>query len=161
MLEPTRTRAVDGTLRPSGPSIRNPDIVMSDVPADALCIGAARRALAAWLRILPFDHTRSADVVLAVYEAMANVVEHAYLDTDGVGTMQVSVTYSVVDGALDVTVADLGRWRPPVLDPLRGNGLPLITALSTFSAIDRSGAGTTVRARWSSTAPQHPEPAFH
>lgn len=158
MLDATHDGVTDSTL---GPSVRNPGLVMSDVPADALCIGAVRRALAAWLRILPFDDARRADVVLAVYEAMANVVDHAYLDTDGVGTMQISATYSVDLGALDVTVADLGRWKLPVHNALRGNGLPLITALSTSSTVDHSGTGTTVRATWSSMARQRPESAFH
>ena len=160
VLETTHDTATDRGGRPGGPVIRQPQFVMSEVPADALCIGAVRRALAAWLYILPFDDTRRADVVLAVYEAMANVVDHAYLDRDGVGTMQITATYTVDAGSLDVTVVDRGRWKNPVHDALRGNGLPLIAALSTVSAVDRSATGTTVRARWSSTAPQPQTPAF-
>ncbi|MDQ1203151.1 ATP-binding protein [Rhodococcus sp. SORGH_AS_0303] len=158
MLDATHGGTADGTVRPSA---RNPDFVVSGVPADALCIGAVRRALAAWLHILPFDDACRADVVLAVYEAMANVVDHAYLDTDGVGTMQISVTFSMDDGTLDVTVADLGQWKLPVHNALRGNGLRLVAALSTSSTVDHSGTGTTVRATWSSMARQHPESAFH
>lgn len=160
VLETTRDPATDRSGVPGLPVTRHPHFVMSEVPADALCIGAVRRALAAWLYILPFDSTRRADIVLAVYEAMANVVDHAYLDSDGVGTMQIGVTYTVDVGSLDVTVIDRGRWKNPVHNGLRGNGLPLISALSTVSTVDRSATGTTVRARWSSTTPHPQEPAF-
>jgi serine/threonine-protein kinase RsbW len=45
-----------------------------------------RRGLTDWLGELNWPHPRSEDIVLAVYEALANVVVHAYPRQPGAAT---------------------------------------------------------------------------
>lgn len=120
---------------------------MSDVPAEARRAGALRRALASWLEITAFDRARIVDIALAVYEAMANTVEHAYRN-GAAGTMTVRAVYSDVERTLNIEVVDVGHWQTPTVDPLRGNGLTLISALSHASNVEHTDSGTRVTMSW-------------
>jgi Histidine kinase-like ATPase domain len=51
-------------------------------PADAATASLARQEFKAWLAIDVPAGELFDDLVLAVYEALANAVDHAYLDTD-------------------------------------------------------------------------------
>jgi anti-sigma regulatory factor (Ser/Thr protein kinase) len=65
-----------------------------------------------------------AAVALAVIEACANVVVHAYVDADTVGPLELRA--HVRGGELIVQVSDEGRGMQPHLDgPGLGMGLPL------------------------------------
>ncbi|OLT35051.1 hypothetical protein BJF84_15860 [Rhodococcus sp. CUA-806] len=129
------------------------ELVIADVPATPDRAGAVRHTLGSWLEAAGFDPGRRPDVELAVYEALANTVEHAYRDAHTHGTFTVHAVYSGVGNMLEVVVRDSGRWRTPTPDPARGNGLPLITAVTTESAVTQSGEGTTVVMRWDAAAP--------
>jgi anti-sigma regulatory factor (Ser/Thr protein kinase) len=89
------------------------------------------------------------DLVLATYEALANVADHAY--PDGSGDAWIAAEQAG-PGELTVTVSDRGRWRPPPSDPgLRGRGMILIAALADRVAIRRGTvgtAGTTIVMHW-------------
>jgi anti-sigma regulatory factor (Ser/Thr protein kinase) len=105
-----------------------------------------RQALAVWLSGYPMGSERQADVVLAVYEAMINAVEHAYLGDLG-GKFEVRAARR--GSELDVTVTDHGTWRPP--DPsvkYRGRGLVLIGLLSDANSVSHADTGTTVSLTW-------------
>jgi serine/threonine-protein kinase RsbW len=105
-----------------------------------------RRDLARWVEETPLDQERQEDVVLAVYEAMANAAEHAYPDGRG-GPL--SVTAQCEADELTVIVADEGRWKKP--DPgetMRGRGRPLIATLADADDIDSGEGGTTVMMRF-------------
>ena len=91
-----------------------------------------RHELSAWLddqHVVPA--VRDA-VVLSVWEATVNAVEH------GSSTAQdpVSVRVVVESRTLVADVSDVGIWRQGPPDPTRGNGLPLMRARWTRS---RSG----------------------
>jgi serine/threonine-protein kinase RsbW len=88
-------------------------------------------------------------LALAGYEAMANVVTHAY--GDQIGVLDVQATVSPDRNSVTVTVTDYGRWRPPSADPglLHGRGLPLIRQMSHTSDVFPTPHGTTVHMRWS------------
>jgi anti-sigma regulatory factor (Ser/Thr protein kinase) len=68
------------------------------------------------------DAARSQDIVLASYEGLANVVEHAYPTDHRPGTLDIEVGFSPDTAALEVTISDNGQWRPtdPQPDAIRG-----------------------------------------
>ena len=87
------------------------------------------------------------DLQLALGEAVANAVEHAYRDQPA-GECVYAVSW-LPDGGVDVCVEDFGRWRPVPADPgFRGRGLRLIHELAEHVSVQPSPAGgTTVRFR--------------
>ncbi|WP_262365475.1 ATP-binding protein [Gordonia sp. OPL2] len=107
-----------------------------------------RRHFTEWVEsTVATDREQRSDIVLAVYEAVANAVEHAYLDEGATGEI-------TVDGrrdsrnALTVTVTDVGSWKPFEPSAMRGRGIPLIGALSDEHDILTDSRGTTVTVRW-------------
>jgi anti-sigma regulatory factor (Ser/Thr protein kinase) len=109
---------------------------------------AMRRSFRTWLAELADEDTVD-DLTLAVYEALANVVDHAYATAGSPGEMRLWAAASPPhDGARDlvVTVSDDGAWRRSQGPGWRGRGIPLMHTLSCASVA--SGAtGTTVRLR--------------
>ncbi|MEX7471920.1 ATP-binding protein [Mycobacterium adipatum] len=115
-----------------------------------------RQDLADWLnRCFALDSEKSSDVLLAVYEALANAAEFAYADAPQPGPMHVRAAYDAGAGVLTVTVTDEGRWRAKddsVTNPARGRGIPLMRALADRADIDTTAAGTEVRLQWDQIA---------
>ncbi|MGW6035381.1 ATP-binding protein [Gordonia terrae] len=133
-----------------------------------------RQHFTRWLdATLDVDAERRSDIVLAVYEAVANAAEHAYAaDAPSPGPQpsgnqspvaqspaaQSSATRSRAievrahvtrDESLEVTVTDSGRWKSDASSsPYRGRGLALISALSDASDVTRGPDGTSVTLRW-------------
>lgn len=84
------------------------------------------------------------DLVLAVYEAMANVAEHGYAGRpDGPGPLRLEAHRG--GGHVLVTVADEGSWRAPTGERSRSRGLPLIRRLTHDVHIVTGHQGTFVR----------------
>jgi serine/threonine-protein kinase RsbW len=113
---------------------------------------ALRTAFHNWLdRQLMLSTELLSDITLAVNEALANAVEHAYANMDEQGEVDVHAQFDVRNGDLAVVIRDHGTWRPPEPDPhhLRGRGIPLIRALSSASTIETDANGTCVELRWS------------
>lgn len=116
-----------------------------DTEASARSITGVRREFTAWLAI---DVTGEPlhDLVLAVYEAVANSAEHAYADhPDNSGPVRL-LARRTRDVVL-VTVADDGAWRAPTGQPFRSRGLALIRALVQDVHITRGPHGTMVQLR--------------
>jgi serine/threonine-protein kinase RsbW len=114
------------------------------VPAVAERLTQLRLAVADWATRLGLAADLIEDLVLATYEAIANVVEHAYRDCLG-GLFDLCARADRTLGTVTVTVTDYGRWRPPPADPgSRGRGLPLIHHLAEHADIVPSPHGTTV-----------------
>ena len=111
------------------------------LPAVPRSLTAIRAAFRRWLPQVGVDEQRSIDVLLAVGEVSANVVEHAY----GPGGGDV-----VVDAAMEgprrlvVTVCDTGRWRAS-RGSNRGRGLGIIERCASETSINRSDEATVVR----------------
>lgn len=118
------------------------------VPATAERLPTLRRELTEWAELAGLDSADTEGLVLACYEAMANVVEHAY--AGGIGVLDVRAAVDDEDSELTVTITDYGRWQPPSKEPslLRGRGLPLIRTLSAMADVVPTAYGTTVRMRW-------------
>jgi anti-sigma regulatory factor (Ser/Thr protein kinase) len=111
-----------------------------------------RQELAEWLRrYFSLDPEKFSDVLLAVYEALANAAEFAYVGAAQPGPMHVHAAYDDAAAVLTVTVADEGHWRAAgdgVNNIARGRGIPLMHALTDRADIDSTDAGTKVRLQW-------------
>ena len=104
--------------------------------------GAAR----SWLDEQGLDSEERDEIVLALGEACANAVEHAYAD-DATGEVHVGI--STVEDALEVVVRDFGRWRVvPHDDPDRGRGQEIMRAVSESVDVESTSDGTTVTMRF-------------
>ncbi|WP_214405041.1 SpoIIE family protein phosphatase [Pseudonocardia lacus] len=104
---------------------------------------AVRHRLHRWLSEVGVDEADALDLQLAVGEAVANVVEHAY--PDGPGPVEVDVEHDRI-GRVAVTVADRGRWRPhdAVARTGSGRGLAMMRETTDLCEIERTAEGTVV-----------------
>lgn len=123
---------------------------------------AVRTDLVGWVRAAagcpegPPLEDRLEDLATALYEALTNVVDHAY--PAGPGPLRVTALLTIVDGVpaglaglpwLEVEVADRGGWRPAPADPgHRGRGLLLLSRLTDAHEVQRGEDGTRVRLWW-------------
>jgi len=105
-----------------------------------------RHRLARWLRSVDVPESLTTDIVLVVNEALSNSAEHAYRGRTP-GTMRLEA--ALVDGHIEITVADSGSWKTPPADPgTRGRGILLMRALSEQVDVDGTANGTTVVLRF-------------
>ncbi len=125
-----------------------PPLTFVDVPAVAEALTPVRRALADWAALAGLPPRDVDDLVLASYEAMANVVDHAYQSGQrGRFRLEAACT---ADLQILVTVSDHGRWQPLPTDGSshRGRGLPLIHQLAHRVDVHHDQRGTTVQMHW-------------
>lgn len=129
-----------------GPTSTVSGVVNWSYRGDATSEGltSVRRRFASWVEQAGCEGVMAVDVVVATYEAMANVVDHAYLDGAGVMLMHANVR----DDKLSVTVSDHGRWQPPGRYTGRGRGLKLIQAIADAVNLTSTDDGTTVVMCW-------------
>ncbi|HEX7304639.1 SpoIIE family protein phosphatase [Lentzea sp.] len=112
------------------------------LPAEPLELSALRRTATAWATTAGLPEDSVYDLELALGEAAANVVDHAYPNGDGT----FDTTLEWTGRGVLVTVADQGRWRPAPADKGdRGRGLTMIRALSDSADLTASEDGTTIR----------------
>jgi anti-sigma regulatory factor (Ser/Thr protein kinase) len=123
-------------------------IVLEAVPAALSVVRAQARA---WLEEWGWPLADAEDIELAVNEAVANVIDHAY-PPEKTGSVSVRAWVSVHPGAGErrvvVAVTDRGRWgthqpdAPPV--SARGHGLVVMNGCMAELRIQRGAAGTTI-----------------
>ena len=122
------------------------------VPADPRTAARTRDDFSQWLQdAFDLDSQRAHDLLLAIYEALANTAEFAYLSMGLTGTVDFRAAHDPAESALSVVVADRGLWRTTPSFPLdrnRGRGIALMKALSDRASIQTSTDGTTVRLVW-------------
>lgn len=119
-------------------------------PATVDHLAKMRRILVDFAASTGMNRDQVNEVALAAYEAMSNVVEHAYPDSPGTFDLHAMRH----DDRLTVTVVDSGRWKPSsgrsaALPALRGRGLALMKGLSAEFTLVRRATGTLVRMSWS------------
>lgn len=113
-------------------------------PADPEQLSVIRHELARWLGPMALGDDVIADVVLAVDEAVANVVRHAYRADQG----PVELTLWTEGDTLCIEVVDHGRWQPLAEEPTTGGrGIPLMTTLSESVLIHYDKRGSRVLLR--------------
>ena len=118
------------------------DVTAAATPLEAREL---RVRLEQWLRGVGVPVTVVEDLGLAVYEALANAVEHAYGPEHPAPTMRLLAQLDA-DG-VTVSVIDQGGWRPPGESRYRRRGLALMHHLTTDVHIEPSTQGTTVHLR--------------
>ncbi|MBO0881942.1 MAG: SpoIIE family protein phosphatase [Mycobacterium sp.] len=122
---------------------RHPYIpLVIEIDAAAEELSGTRRKLTAWMRAAAIPDYTIADIVLAVNEACANGIEHAYQGREP-GKVRVVAEN---DGAhVRIRIIDTGSWKAAPASPgTRGRGLLLIRAVSDWLELDCTREGTTV-----------------
>lgn len=114
-----------------------------DLPAEPESVTHARHGLERWLEQGGEGSEDVFALKVAVSEACANAVEHAYGPEPG-RTFHLHAERS--QDAVVVEVSDRGRWRQP-RGAQRGLGLRMIRQLMDSVEIERTSAGTLVRMR--------------
>lgn len=108
------------------------------LPAERAQLAVLRRELRTWLSHIGAEPVGRNDIVLAVHEAMANAIEHAYPEAGGrVGI----VGRRDGDEAL-VTIRGFGQWREAP-----GRGLTLMRSLVDDVRVGATARGTEVTLR--------------
>lgn len=113
------------------------------VPASPDSLYRVRRAVRAFARGAGVPAERVEEIVFAVGEAALNTVEHAYRGSGG----QMQVRGERRDGAVIITVRDVGQWRDPI-DRGRGRGMKIMREFADKVEVDTGPEGTVVRLAW-------------
>jgi anti-sigma regulatory factor (Ser/Thr protein kinase) len=111
-------------------------------PAAPVALASLRQTLRRWFREIDAPQQAAHDILVACGEACANAIQHAY----GAGEGYLEVDTAVVDGEVEVTVRDTGRWRS-VSPSDGGRGLHLMRGLMDSVDVDTGPEGTVVRMR--------------
>jgi serine phosphatase RsbU (regulator of sigma subunit)/anti-sigma regulatory factor (Ser/Thr protein kinase) len=111
-------------------------------PAEPRELTTLRARLNEWLDRLGAAPTERSEITLAVNEAAANAIEHAY----GLGDGDFTVEGTSDDGRIVVVVRDFGRWYDRE-SQTRGRGVSLMRSLMDAVDVDRGVDGTTITLR--------------
>jgi GAF domain-containing protein/anti-sigma regulatory factor (Ser/Thr protein kinase) len=141
--------AVDRLVAPEGPrddvaivalqSNAVPAELRLRLPARPSVLADVRSALRRWLMDRGASPEELTEITIAVSEACANAVEHAYSPTPQ--TFELLATAEADE--VIVTVRDQGHWRPPRGED-RGRGLTIIGAAMGEVDVNRTDNGTEV-----------------
>ncbi len=118
-----------------------PEHFRSAWPAEPGTLRVLRHALRRWLGKWGADSDEIFDITVAVQEASANAVEHAY--APGSAAFEVDAHHD--DGVITVVVQDRGQWRDARGGLQRGRGLPIMRSLMESVDVEQGERGTTVR----------------
>src|SRR4051812_17514021 len=110
-----------------------------EVSADAEQLATVRHLIRRWVAAKGGTDDDCAAFAIAVTEACANSVEHAY----GPGDATIDLRAELTDGSATVTVRDRGDWREP-RGGNRGRGIPVMKEFMDDVAIETGERGTTV-----------------
>jgi anti-sigma regulatory factor (Ser/Thr protein kinase) len=113
-----------------------------ELPADASVLSHVRRTVRRWLHDRGVEDGTIAEVTLAVNEACANAIEHAYPPSPATFRLD----GSIAGNQIEIAVRDSGRWRE-ARGGDRGRGLKIIRAAMDDVAVDSTDAGTVVLMR--------------
>lgn len=105
-------------------------------------LGLLRASVRSWAEAWHLEPTLIDDLLIAVSEAAANCVRHAYRDIEN-GSMEIRISHR--NELLDVAVTDGGEWKGSldnVGDP--GLGGSIIRAVTEDFEIDTNASGTRV-----------------
>jgi serine phosphatase RsbU (regulator of sigma subunit)/anti-sigma regulatory factor (Ser/Thr protein kinase) len=115
------------------------ELLEVEVPAEPGQLVTARHLIRRWVEANEGSDDDCAAFAIAVSEACANAIEHAY----GPGDETIELRAALVDGVATVTVRDHGRWREPCGED-RGRGIPIMREFMDDVSIERGEQGTTV-----------------
>jgi anti-sigma regulatory factor (Ser/Thr protein kinase) len=115
------------------------DVLEIELPAEAGILARLRHQLGHWLRAEGLDREVTTEIMIAVSEAGANAVEHAY----GPGRGSFEVRAARAGDTIEVTVRDRGRWREPRGEN-RGRGLKIMRAAMDSLDVRATEDGTEI-----------------
>jgi serine phosphatase RsbU (regulator of sigma subunit)/anti-sigma regulatory factor (Ser/Thr protein kinase) len=115
------------------------ELLEVEVPAEPSQLTTARHLIRRWVEANQGTDDDCAAFAIAVSEACANSIEHAYGPRDAT----IELRASLVDGIATVTIRDYGQWREP-RGGNRGRGIPIMREFMDDVSIERSEQGTTV-----------------
>jgi serine phosphatase RsbU (regulator of sigma subunit)/anti-sigma regulatory factor (Ser/Thr protein kinase) len=110
------------------------------MPASPEQLMTSRRLIRRWVEANNGTDDDCAAFAIAVSEACANSIEHAY----GLRDETIEVRASLLNGDATVTIRDHGRWREP-RGGNRGRGIPIMREFMDEVSVEPSDQGTTVR----------------
>ena len=113
-----------------------------EVPAEPSQLATARHLIRRWVEANDGTDDDCAAFAIAISEACANSIEHAYGPRDAT----VELRASLLDGVATVTIRDRGDWREP-RGGNRGRGISIMREFMDDVSIDSSEHGTTVDLR--------------
>ncbi len=116
-----------------------PDEMRLEIAAEPRELGPARAMVRRWLRKQQIGDEAATEILLAVGEACANAVEHAYGPDRG----RFAVTLAHEDGWVRVSVRDQGHWRAP-RGVNRGRGLTIMQAAMDEFDVNTDERGTEI-----------------
>lgn len=138
-------------------------VLQLELPADARLLPRTRKAVSGYLEDVGAEPEATADVVLALDEACANVIRHAF-PKSAPGTMRLRA--EIGDQAVTVQVEDDGvgfdpfeaTARQPGLEDTSGRGLQIIRQLMTTVQLESptETGGTRLRMKKLLGAPPGP-----
>jgi PAS domain S-box-containing protein len=111
-------------------------------PARASELAGMRAGVRDWLDGNNVSHEVINRLIIALGEAGANAVEHAFRDAE---PGQVTVLGQLHDDRVEITISDTGVWKPPQQSLDRGRGLQLMRAMTDKVTVVHPGTGTTLR----------------
>ena len=117
----------------------NPSVLCLRCPAQSRYVAPVRHALAAFLSAHDFEDYELEDVATAAGEALANIVEHAYVSSAEDAERYLELRAKIErSGRLGLEVFDGGSFikRRPLAG--RGFGLRIIRAIAAQLTIDTS-----------------------
>lgn len=125
-----------------------PEELRLELPADPGVLSGARRLLRRWLRERGAAEPALSELALAVNEACANAIEHAYNPGPASFLLEARIEGETEPEASTavITVTDTGRWRSPRGEN-RGRGLTIIETATDDFTVDTSPAGTRIQMR--------------
>jgi len=118
------------------------DLLEVEVPAEAGQLATARHLIRRWVAAKGGTDDDCAAFAIAVTEACANSVEHAY----GPGDAAIDLRAELVGDEATVTIRDRGGWRESRGEN-RGRGIPVMKEFMDDVAIETGDDGTTVDLR--------------
>jgi integral membrane sensor domain MASE1/GAF domain-containing protein/anti-sigma regulatory factor (Ser/Thr protein kinase) len=111
-------------------------------------LAVLRRDVRAWFEPTGVAAAESEEMLVAIGEAVANAIEHAYAGRAH-GPVEIELQRSEADGSgaarVCAVVRDHGTWRPPSNDMTRGRGIHLMRAFCPEVDVRRGDDGTEVR----------------
>jgi serine/threonine-protein kinase RsbW len=125
-------------------SMGDSDRLSVTLPSDPANLPLVRHAIRGFLSAGEVADPPAGEVLLAVTEACANVVQHAYVGADQAGNIELEIER--IGDELVIAVRDHGRgFAPRPNSPGAGLGLPVIASLADRVEIRPSiGQGTEV-----------------
>ena len=115
------------------------ELLEVEVPAAPAQLMTSRHLIRRWVEANSGTDDDCAAFAIAVSEACANAIEHAY----GPGDETIHLRASLKDAVATVTIRDHGEWREP-RGGNRGRGIPIMREFMDEVSVEPDPDGTTV-----------------